>query len=93
MKLMMYGNHMSGGGWAVSIIATLIIVVLIVAAIIWLASDRRDDQQASDVSAGEILDRRLAMGEITSERYDELCERLAAATRDQPPPSPVSTPG
>jgi hypothetical protein len=37
---MMYGNHMGGGGWAVSIIATLIIAVLIVAAVLWLASDR-----------------------------------------------------
>jgi uncharacterized membrane protein len=90
---MMYGNHMGDGGWAVSIIATLIIVGLIVAAIIWLASDRRDDQQASDMSAGEILDRRLATGEITSERYDELYERLVAATRDQQPPSPVGTSG
>jgi uncharacterized membrane protein len=93
MRLVMYGNHMGGGGWAVSIIATLIIVGLIVAAIIWLASDRREDQRASDVSAGEILDRCLATGEITSERYDELCELLVAATRDQQPPRPVSTPG
>lgn len=89
----MYGNHMGGGGWAVSIIATLIIVGLIVAAIIWLASDRRDEERASDVSAGEILDRRLATGEITSERYDELCERLVAATRDQQPSSPAGRPG
>jgi hypothetical protein len=37
---MMYGNHMGGGGWAVSIIGTVIIVALIVAAVIWIASDR-----------------------------------------------------
>jgi hypothetical protein len=37
---MMYGNHMGGGGWAVSIIGTVIVVALIVAAVIWIASDR-----------------------------------------------------
>jgi heme/copper-type cytochrome/quinol oxidase subunit 4 len=41
---MMYGNHMGGGGWAVSIIATLIIVGLIVAAVIWLASSRNSSR-------------------------------------------------
>jgi hypothetical protein len=37
---MMYGNHMGGGGWTVSIIATVIIVAMITAAIIWIASNR-----------------------------------------------------
>jgi hypothetical protein len=35
---MMYGNHMGGGGWAVSILVTVIIVGLIAATFVWLAS-------------------------------------------------------
>jgi len=41
---MMYGNHMGGGGWAVSIIGTVIIVALILAAVLWLASSRNSSR-------------------------------------------------
>jgi len=90
---MMYGNHMGGGGWAVSIIMTVILVGLIAAAIVWLVSRRRGSPPASTGAAGEILDRRLASGEITSEQYEELRETLGSSPRDQQPPSPVGTPG
>ncbi len=90
---MMYGgNHMSAESW-ISIFSTVIILALIVTAIIWLLFDRRGRLKASTASGGEILDRRLASGEITSEQYDESRERLGAAPRDQRPPSPVGTPG
>jgi uncharacterized membrane protein len=90
---MMYGNHMGGGGWAISIIVTVILVGLTGAAVVWLASRRRGSPPASAGAAGEILDRRLASGEITSEQYQELRETLGSAPRDQQPPSPVGTPG
>jgi uncharacterized membrane protein len=90
---MMYGNHMGGGGWAVSIVASVIIVGLIAAATLWLVSSRRASPQASAGAAGEILDRRLASGEITSEQYEELRGTLGSAPRDQHPPSPVGGPG
>jgi uncharacterized membrane protein len=89
---MMYGgNHMSAGSW-IAIFGTVIVLALVVTAI-WLLSNRSDHPKASAASAGEILDRRLASGEITSEQYDELSERLSAAPRDQRPPSSVGTPG
>jgi uncharacterized membrane protein len=90
---MMYGNHMGGGGWAASIIVTVILVGLVVAAIVWLVSRRSGSPSASAGGACEILDRRLASGEITSEQYKELRETLGSSPRDQQPPSPVGTAG
>jgi uncharacterized membrane protein len=90
---MMYGNHMGGGGWAVSIIVTVILVGIIAAAIVWLVSRRRGSPPVLAGAAGEILDRRLASGEITSKQYEELRETLGSSPRDQQPPSPVGTPG
>jgi uncharacterized membrane protein len=78
--MMGFGNHMSTGGWAVSIVAMLIILGLIVAMVIWLVSERRD-RGGSDSAAGEtareILDRRLAGGELTAEQYQQLRETLS----------------
>jgi uncharacterized membrane protein len=89
---MMYnGRHMSAGSW-LPIFGTVVILALIVTVIIWLLSNRGARAKASAASAGEILDRRLASGEITSAQYDESRERLTAAPRDPRPPSPVGTP-
>jgi hypothetical protein len=63
---MMYGNNMSAGDWAFSIVATVIILALIVATIIWFASKRRDGQGPAVASAREILDRPSASDEIPS---------------------------
>jgi putative membrane protein len=73
--MMYWGNHMGTGSWIFSILATLIILALIVGLIIWLVSPgRRSDTAptASRESAGEILDRRLASGELTVEQYQQL---------------------
>jgi putative membrane protein len=92
--MMYWGNHMSTGGWIFSILGTVIIVALIIAAVVWLASDRSAGPEASAESAGEILDRRLASGEVTPEQYNELRETLgASAPLDRRPPSPVGTAG
>jgi uncharacterized membrane protein len=82
---MMYGNHMSTGGWMLSIGATVIILTLIVAAIVWLASARRRET-GQDASPGEILDQRLATGEITVEQRDGLREALASTAPRAPRP-------
>jgi uncharacterized membrane protein len=85
---MMYGNNMSTGGWALSVLATLIILGLIVAVIVWFASRRpgrggsRDGEVAS---AHEILDRRLASAEITTDQYDRLREKLDASPASSTP--------
>jgi uncharacterized membrane protein len=72
--MMYWGNHMGAGSWIFSIICALIIVALLVAAIVWLVSSRGSTLQASSGSANEILDRRLASGEIPSE--PSMTERL-----------------
>jgi uncharacterized membrane protein len=94
---MMYDNNVGGGGWVVAIIGMLIIVGLIVASVIWFVSARRSGPQvsvASAASADEILDQRLASGEITSEQYDGLRQTLAATTSSASrPTSAAGTPG
>jgi uncharacterized membrane protein len=76
------GNHMGTGSW-LSIVGAVIVLALIVMAIIWLLSSRSGRPTASSTPAGEILDRRLASGEITSEQYDQLRERLDVGPRDE----------
>ena len=105
---MYWGNHMSAGGWILSVLWTLIILALIVAGMVWLFSavgkreggsgeGRRPSAGGSDVSAREILDRRLASGELTIEQYRQLRETIgdpaAAAGDSGPPRSPAGTPG
>jgi uncharacterized membrane protein len=93
---MMYWNgHMTTGGWVISILWTVIIFVLIAGAIAWLVSElsnrnpRRTDT-TSEGSAREILDRRLAKGELTIEQHRELREAIgdgATTTRGQAQPA------
>jgi uncharacterized membrane protein len=90
---MMYGNNMGTEGWIFSILGTVIIVALIIAAVLWIASNQSAGAKASAESSGELLDRRLASGEITSGQYEELRERLGAARGNQQPRSRVGTPG
>ena len=44
--MMMYGNHMSTGGWIFAISATIVVIALVVAAAVWLASSRRTSSAA-----------------------------------------------
>lgn len=94
---MYWSNHMSTGGWILSIVWTVIIVALVVAGIVWLMSAlsaRGADgtastrAQAPAASVREILDRRLASGEITIEQYEQLRDALG----DQTPPAMDSRP-
>ena len=100
---MMYWNgHMTTAGWVVAILWTVIILALIVGAIAWLASalSNRDTNAAGspvEGSAREILDRRLARGELSVEQYKELRDALGGeAPRASPEPlpsRPASAPG
>ena len=92
---MMYWNgHMTTAGWVVAILWTVIILALIVGAIAWLASalSNRDTNAAGspvEGSAREILDRRLARGELSVEQYKELRDALGGeAPRASPEPLP-----
>jgi uncharacterized membrane protein len=93
--MMYWGDHMSTGGWIFSIFGTLIVVALVFTVIYWVVSavsDRGGDR-ASRESAREILDRRLASGELTPEQYAQLRATLAAEQTATPDPRPASTPG
>jgi uncharacterized membrane protein len=93
---MYWGHHMSTGGWFFSVVATLIVIGLLVAAIVRLTSGLggRGGSTATVSSAREILDRRLASGELRVEHYEQLRAALSdgqAATPDPQPPSPGGT--
>jgi uncharacterized membrane protein len=89
---MMYANNMGGGGWVVSIVGTLFIVALVIVAVVWFVSSRHSSPLASTGSASEILDRRLASGEISSEHYHELRQTLSATTASGAPANPAGAP-
>ncbi|MGB0093174.1 MAG: hypothetical protein WBP81_11670 [Solirubrobacteraceae bacterium] len=97
--MMYWGNHMSAGDWIFSILGTLIVIGLIVGLIVWIVSPNSRSQSSSDVtgeSARQILDRRLANGELTAQDYKQLREALSdapATTSNSQPREPAGTPG
>jgi uncharacterized membrane protein len=97
--MMYFGNHMGTGDWIFSILGTLIILGLIVGLIVWAVSPRSDRGSSAATtgeSAREILDRRLASGELTVGQHAELREALSDApstTANSRPRDPVGAPG
>jgi putative membrane protein len=97
--MMYWGNHMSTGSWIFSILGTLIILGLIIGLIIWIVSPNSRSQNSPDAtgeSAREILDRRLAHGELTTQDYKQLREALndaPAPTSNSQPREPAGAPG
>ena len=100
--MMYWSGHMTTAGWIIAILWTVIIFALIAGAIYWLATaltGRSPGESAagSEPSAREILDRRLASGEVTLEQYNELRDAIAgrpASTGTQPAASrAASAPG
>jgi uncharacterized membrane protein len=97
--MMYWGNHMGTGDWIFSILGTLIIIGLIVGLIAWTVSPNSRSQSsphATEESAREILDRRLANGEITAQDYKQLREALndaPATTANSQPREPAGAPG
>ncbi len=77
--MMDWNGHMNIGGWIFSILAILLVLALIVAVITWIAREfigHREGGPTTETSAREILDRRLAGGEITTEQYEQLRQSL-----------------
>ncbi len=74
---MMFGNnHMTSGGWIVMVLATVIILALLATAAVWITSRLRH-RRDGEASAQEILDRRLANGEIRIDQYEQLRSAIA----------------
>jgi uncharacterized membrane protein len=81
--MMDWNGHMTAAGWILMIIWTLVIVGLIAGVIYWLVATRetatqRPDSSSHEPGAQEILDRRLASGELTVEQYEQLHDALEA---------------
>ncbi|MBA3808096.1 MAG: SHOCT domain-containing protein [Solirubrobacterales bacterium] len=83
---MFYQHHT--GGWVFMALANIVIWGLILVFIVWLVQDlrtrRHRDHVASGMSASEILDRRLASGEIDVEEYQRLGTTLGQSSSTQP---------
>ena len=86
---MMHGYDMGGGGWIAPTLVWLVLLVAIVVVVgrIFPARDDRAAPPAEPLAPPvaerplEILDRRLASGEIDLETYDRVRERLLDAAR------------
>ena len=99
---MYWNGHMSAAGWILSVLWTLIIIALVVAGIVWLMSARGDREKgepiedAQGTSAREILDRRLASGELSVEQYQQLRETIGGPAPTEGgagPPRSANAPG
>ncbi|HUY60127.1 MAG TPA: hypothetical protein VMV16_10510 [Solirubrobacteraceae bacterium] len=88
------GNHMGAGGWVFMALIAVVLLGLLAAFVIWLMQDQRRrphrDHHPVGGSAGEILDRRLATGEISVQEYERVKASLAAPAG--PPPSQAEPP-
>jgi putative membrane protein len=86
---MFWHDHMNTGGWVFMVLGNIVIWGLIFAFIIWLVQDWRGREQQRGTTTGpsakEILDRRLAAGEIDSEEYERVRRILAQPPEGQPP--------
>lgn len=94
---MFYQHNMGAGGWIFMALANFVIWGLVIAFIVWLAKDLRTRPHrhhvATGASAREILDRRLATGEIKTEEYQRLRTTLAPLPGEQPRPTGSPPPG
>lgn len=76
-----WNSGMGGGGWVLMIFAWIALLGLIVWAIsrLFPARSTGDGNEPSAATADEILDRRLARGEITTDEYARLRDALLSA--------------
>ena len=83
--MMSWNGHWSWGNWvAMSLIMIAFWVVLVVAAVTLLRGLRRPRANAAGADPQQILDRRLARGEITDEEYRHRGELLRAPRNRAP---------
>jgi putative membrane protein len=77
---MFWHEHMNTGGWVFMVLGNIVIWALIFAFILWLAQDwrtrGRHRETSSGPSAREILDRRLASGEIDADEHQRVRSAL-----------------
>ncbi len=72
-----YGGHMDNGcGWGMMALWMIIAVVVVVALVVWAIRNQNSLHMRAAGGPGvetplQILDRRLAIGEITPEEYEQ----------------------
>jgi len=85
---MFWHEHMNTGGWVFMVLGNIVIWSLIFAFIIWLMQDWRTRQhhrqRTLDPSLLEILDRRLASGEISTEEHQRVRNTLSQPPHESP---------
>ena len=78
--MMNWSNGMGSGGWALMAVFWLVVIGgMVWAAVVLLRRTDRSSGPVAAVGPLEILDRRLASGEIDASTYDELRAKLDAA--------------
>jgi uncharacterized membrane protein len=82
---------MGAGGWFLMVLIGAVLLGLLAAFIVWFVQDQRRrphrDHHLHAGSASEILDRRLAIGEIGIPEYERLKATLASAAHGRTPSS------
>jgi len=71
---MMYGNHMTTAWWIFASLGGLIVLGLVLWTLYSILSKllNRDATHSSFTTASELLDRRLAAGEIDPDEYEQI---------------------
>lgn len=95
--MMDFNGHLSTGGWIFSVLGMLILLVLVVGLLVVLASGfrkRRSEEPPDSESPQQILDRRLASGELTPDQYQRLRETIGhdLDAANAPPRARAGTP-
>lgn len=78
-----WDGGMGGAGWLLMTVFWVVLLAAVVWAVANLFPTRRDDSTALPERPEDVLDRRLARGEIDSATYDELRGKLRAARAER----------
>jgi putative membrane protein len=85
MMMYLYGEHMSGWGYALGIIGMVlfwaVLVLAIAAAVRYLDRKRRESFPPPPPTAQQVLAERFARGEIDADDYRQLLDTLRRAER------------
>jgi putative membrane protein len=78
-----WDGGMGAGGWVLMTLFWVVLIAVIVWAVARIFPARRDGVEAAPERPEEILDRRLASGEIDAAEYDDLRAKLRSARAER----------
>ncbi len=94
--MMNWSDHMGTGGWVFAILCMAIVLALVAAGFVWLVSTRGNREGGGPgpgPTAREILDRRLANGELAIEQHRQLRDALGEGSPARDPQRPAGSTG